>query len=78
VTYTVTFKVTTTAHGNVLIPAAAASTQVKDTNYANNAAAVIVTLGSSTPHASQAGNQTNPLATGQSITSHLGEKTLGR
>ncbi len=30
VTHTVTFKVATNAHGNVLIPAAAASTQVKD------------------------------------------------
>jgi Domain of unknown function DUF11 len=53
-THTVTFKVAATAHGRALIAAAAASTQVKDPNYGNNAGAASLTLGAAgKPPASQ-------------------------
>ncbi len=44
VMYTITFEVAVKARGNVLIAVAAASTQIKDPNYHNNAAATVVTL----------------------------------
>ncbi len=45
VTYTVALKTSATAHGTVVFAAASASTQVKDPNYANNAAVNTVALG---------------------------------
>ncbi len=53
VTRTVTFHVAPNARGSARIAVAAASIQVKDPNYANNAAAIVVSLGHSNrlPHA---------------------------
>ena len=45
VTHMVTSKVAAHAHGNVLMPVAAGSTQVKDPNYLNNVAVQTITLG---------------------------------
>jgi hypothetical protein len=73
VTYTVAFKVAKNARGNVLIAAASASTQVKDPNYNNNAAARVVALGSRTASATEtrARTQRNPFAIGQRIITRL-------
>ena len=45
ITYTITLKVAAGAHGKALLAAASASTQIRDPNYTNNAAAAIITLG---------------------------------
>jgi len=82
VTYTVTLKVAANARGSALIPVASASTQVKDPDYANNAATTTVTLGSTSGSISQfhselrARAQRNPLATGNRIITRLEHRTL--
>jgi hypothetical protein len=82
VTYTVTLKVAANARGSALIPVASASTQVKDPDYANNAATTTVTLGSTSGSTSQfhselrARAQRNPLATGNRIITRLEHRTL--
>jgi uncharacterized repeat protein (TIGR01451 family) len=78
VTYTVTFKVAGDARGNVLIAVATASTQIKDSNYGNNAAATTVTLGSGTTKISAfARAKRNPFASGKQIITRLERRTLG-
>ncbi len=67
VTYTVTFKVAAHASGKVLIPAATASLSNLDPNYANNAAATTVTLGSPTAHNASVRRVRNPLAVGKRL-----------
>jgi Domain of unknown function DUF11/Bacterial Ig domain len=82
VTYTVTLKVAANARGSALIPVASASTQVKDPDYANNAATTTVTLGSTSGSTSQFHSelrtraQRNPLATGNRIITRLEHRTL--
>ncbi|MGI8715707.1 MAG: hypothetical protein ACR2NR_21500 [Solirubrobacteraceae bacterium] len=59
--------------GGVLIAAAAASTQVKDLDYATNAAGVIGTLGATSGPTAQAAARTrahNPLAIGERLAHH--------
>jgi hypothetical protein len=78
VTYTVTFKVAGNARGNVLIAVATASTQIKDSNYANNAAATTVTLGSGTTKIGAfARAKRNLFASGKQIITRLEHRTLG-
>jgi hypothetical protein len=78
VTYTVTFKVAANARGSALIAVAAASTQIKDPDYANNAAATTVALGPTNGQISAftARAQYNPLATGKQIITRLEHRTL--
>jgi hypothetical protein len=45
ISYAITLKVAAGAHGKALLAAAAASTQIKDPNYYNNATASIIALG---------------------------------
>jgi len=81
VTYAITLKVNSGAHGSVLIPVATASTQVKDPDYLNNAAVTVVALGSGsaadTP-AERAGARRARLATGRDLISRLEHRTLSR
>ena len=69
-TFTVTFRAASNGSGRVLIPVAAASTQIKDPDYANNAADIVVTLGQTKNH-SQIRTLRNPLAIGKHIISRL-------
>jgi hypothetical protein len=74
VTYTVMFTVSAHARGTVVIPAAAASLSVPDPHYANNAAASVITLGSSggaTVHGYLARRIRNPLAIGRRLVTRL-------
>jgi hypothetical protein len=83
VTHTVTFRVAANAHGNALIAVAAASVQIKDPNYANNAAVVVVQLGPSNirtalRRASSRHSTHDPLAIGERIIARLQRRTLSK
>jgi Domain of unknown function DUF11 len=83
VTHTVTFKVAANARGTAVIAAAAASLQVPDPNYANNAAAIAVGLGPSTMHAAlsraaRLHSVHDPLAVGGRLLARLRHRTLAK
>jgi hypothetical protein len=75
VTYTVTFKVSAHASGKVLIPAATVSFANPDPNYANNAAASTITLGSPKARNASARQARNPLKVGNRLPALLKELT---
>jgi hypothetical protein len=77
VTYTIGFQAASDARGNAVIAIAAASTDIKDPDYANNADAITITLGAGTrtirrfhaaPH--------NPLALGGRLVTRLEHRAL--
>jgi hypothetical protein len=77
VTYTVGFQAASDARGNAVIAVAAASTQVKDPDYANNGAAITITLGPSTgtTRPSRAASA-NPFALGGRLVTRLKHRAL--
>ncbi len=82
VTYTVTLKVGASAHGNALLAAATASTQIKDPNYANNATATTVALSSGKPAHRRAlarvSKRRSPYRFGPGLVTRLERRTLRR
>jgi hypothetical protein len=77
VTYTIGFQAASDARGNALLAVAAASTQIKDPDYANNADAIAIALGAGprtirrshpAPH--------NPLALGARLVTRLKHRAL--
>ena len=63
VSHTVTFKVNQHTNRTVVIGVAAASLQVKDPNYANNVAAIVVALGNSANKTARDLTPSRPLGT---------------
>jgi Domain of unknown function DUF11 len=78
-THTVTFRVATNSGGRVTIAGAAASLQVSDPNYSNNATAAVVALGpaAAAPAALAAARVYDPLALGRRLVRRL-ERALHR
>jgi hypothetical protein len=77
VTYTISFQVASNARGNAVIAVAAASTKIKDPNYANNAAATTITLGASSGTTGRAHKTFhNPLALGARLVARLEHRAL--
>ncbi|HEV7708079.1 MAG TPA: choice-of-anchor Q domain-containing protein, partial [Asanoa sp.] len=79
VTYTIGFQAASNARGNAVIAMAAASTQIKDPDYANNADAITVTLGPSAgiTRRSRAASA-NPFALGGRLVARLEHRALAR
>jgi hypothetical protein len=77
VTYAIGFQAASDARGNAVIAIAAASTEIKDPDYANNADAATITLGAGTRtiRRSHATPQ-NPLALGRRLVTRLEHRAL--
>jgi hypothetical protein len=82
VTYTIGFQAASDARGNAVIAMAAASAQIKDPDYANNADAITVKLGPSIGIIGSAGRSdaasANPFALGGRLVARLKHRSLAR
>jgi Domain of unknown function DUF11/Bacterial Ig domain len=76
VTYTIVFQAASNARGNAVIAMAAASTEIKDPDYANNAAATTITLGPGTTTSRSAAAPHNPLTLGGRLVARLEHRAL--